>query len=158
MKKFILFIIFCGLSVSFGNAQEEYKISFSYDTAGNQTLRDRVCINCNSAKTPVDSTAVAALDEKLDELKENEETTQNSSIIAYPNPVTDVLQVEWETTDNAIKKIMIFSGIGRRLQSKNIRSKDSGINLNFSNYPPGSYFVMVLYADKTKQSLQVIKN
>ncbi len=156
MKKYTLFILCCVLIVSFANAQEEYKISFSYDAAGNQILRDRVCVNCNSAKTPVDSTAVVSLDEKQEEVKENEETT--SSIVAYPNPVTDVLQVEWVTTDNMVQKVTLFSGSGRLLQSKAVRSKDDAINLNFSGYPPGSYYVMVLYSDKTKQSFQVIKN
>jgi len=158
MKKHILFLVFCGLLGSYSSAQEEYKISFSYDTAGNQILRDRVCVNCNTSKTPIDSATVVVKDEKLDALEESEEIEPNSSIVAYPNPVTDIIQVEWVETDNTVEKVTLFSGVGKLLQSKNIKSKDRSVNLNFSSYPPGSYFVMVLYADMTKQSFQVIKN
>ncbi|MFS4446117.1 T9SS type A sorting domain-containing protein [Maribacter sp. 2307UL18-2] len=157
MKKYTLcFIVFalCFCSLA---AQDEYRIQFSYDAAGNQVLRDRVCINCNSGKSEIDSTAVAALDEKLEELGLDEENLSSSSITAYPNPVTNVLQVEWLGNENIVKSVLLFSGIGRKLQSKNISPKATSMGLNFSGYPPGSYFVIVQYADKTKESFQVIK-
>jgi len=136
-------------------AQDEYRIQFGYDSAGNQILRDRVCINCNSAKSEVDSTAIAELDEKNDLL---EDDSNSSEIFAYPNPTTNILQVEWVADENNVVQVVVFSGDGRQLESLPIKSNWRKQDLNFSMYPTGRYIVTVLYADKTKQSFQVIKN
>ncbi|MCM5663625.1 hypothetical protein [Galbibacter mesophilus] len=48
MKTTITLTIFFLLTISGYNQQ---KLSFNYDTAGNQILRERVCVNCSSAKS-----------------------------------------------------------------------------------------------------------
>lgn len=157
MKKTILLLLFIMLGGSSIHAQSQYKIQFSYDTAGNQSLRDRVCVNCGSTAKAVDSTLVADVDEKSDLIEEKEDTLEDLGIVAYPNPVTDILAVEWIATKNPVQQIVVFSRVNQQLASKKIKSNQGNIGLDFSTYPAGMYIVVVFYMDKTKQSFQVIK-
>ncbi len=61
MKKQILLLLFSVIVTSFSYAQD-YIITFSYDSAGNQIQRNRVCLTCKPSKekTVTDSTAVIA--------------------------------------------------------------------------------------------------
>lgn len=157
MKKNLLQLLFLVFSISYVNAQSEYKIEFNYDTAGNQILRDRVCVNCETTlKIAVDSTLVALLDKEKD-LEEEIKKANGTKIIAYPNPVTDVLKVEWIAAENSVKQIVLFSLDNRQLFSKKINSDVKNIDVSFYGYPPGMYMLLVIYADNAKQSLQVIK-
>lgn len=152
-------MLFVGLATATW-AQDEYRIQFTYDNAGNQTLRDRVCINCGSAKQAVDSLAVE--DVVLEEdLLENAASLGNgdstSRIVAYPNPVTNLLSVEWEADQKQVAQIVLFSGIGQQLYQKTIKSGYGNLDLNFAIYPTGRYIVSVFYTDNTKQTFHVIK-
>lgn len=158
MKKYLLPLLLWVFAISYANAQLQYKIAFSYDSAGNQILRDRVCINCQSSKAAVDSTKVANLDERNDLLEDDDmEDSKNYNIMAYPNPVTDILKVEWVNVENNVKQIVVFSSGNRQILSKNIASNQGSIDLDFSIYPPGMYIVLVMYTDNSKQSFQAIK-
>lgn len=154
--------------MSFSYAQNQYKIVFSYDSAGNQTLRNKVCVNCSKiAAKVIDSTLVENLEtvsELLkDPIKEDEvfkdkiEESGTSKISAYPNPVTNLLRVEWIESDNSVQRVALFSNSGKQLLDTQINSTQSGVDLSFSKYTPGNYIVIVFYADKTRQSFQVIK-
>lgn len=140
-------------------AQDEYRIQFTYDSAGNQTLRDRVCINCSTSKQAVDSLVVEdlVLEEAVlpDAVLPQQE--QVSQIVAYPNPVTELLAVEWVATEKQVAQVVLFSGIGQQLYQKTIKSSQGNLNLDFSMYPVGRYIVSVFYTDNTKQTFHVIK-
>lgn len=141
-------------------AQPQYKIQFSYDSAGNQTLRDRVCVNCETLKAAIDTTAVvnvALQDDILEEISGLDKEEATSTIVAYPNPVTDILTIEWLANENDVKQVVLFSSINQQLRSDKIRPDQRQLELSFGNYPPGMYIVLVLYADNSKQSFQVIK-
>ncbi len=158
-QKLLLFGIlwlFLGASLM---AQNQYEIQFNYDAAGNQTSRDRVCINCGSSKEAVDSTLVEdiALEEDiLDDLAGLDESG-SSRIAAYPNPVTNILTVEWLDNQKEVAQIILFSGIGRQLLQRNVTSKQGSLELDFARYPQGRYIISVFYTDKTKQTFHVLK-
>lgn len=140
-------------------AQEQYIIQFSYDTAGNQTLRDRVCINCNASKAVIDSTLVDKPDSNNDPL-ESSKTDNNinaGSVITYPNPVTNLLSVEWIHEEKQVSGIVLFSGIGRQLYRKVIQSSEGTLDIDFQSYPSGHYTLYVQYADNTKKTFHIIK-
>lgn len=155
MQKYLKILLFLLLPITLVQGQE-YKIQFSYDAAGNQIKRDRVCVNCPALKAIIDSTLIAEL-KNVKELEEIISETENPIITAYPNPVTDILQVEWVKTDNDVQSIILFSGIGQILLDKNIDSTYSSFNIDFNTYPSGKYIVNVIYADNTRQSFQVLK-
>ena len=155
MRKYIFLMLFSALMMSFSYAQD-YKITFSYDNAGNQIQRNRVCLTCKSSKaeTVTDSTAVIAETPKDIEGNLLEE---DSRITAYPNPVTDILQVEWTPTEKKVDQIMLFSFDNKQLFHKQVNHRLTSLDLDFSRYPSGSYIVLVLYTNNTKQSFKVIK-
>lgn len=154
MKKTLLLLVSC-LFVSSVLLGQDFKIQFSYDASGNQTLRDRICANCPSARAVlVDSTFTKNLEETA-ELPENIEN--GSKVIAYPNPVTDILTVEWIENNKEISQITLFSGAGRQLLTRKITNSQGSVPLHFDRYPRGNYIVYVQYTDNTKQSFQIIK-
>lgn len=156
MKIKLLVMIFVCLSSFATQAQsEEYKIKFSYDSAGNQILRDRVCLNCSSAKT------TAAKKELIAETSEEEEITEgvdNRSIItAYPNPVTDLLNVVWVESENVVKQVAVYGADGRVLFTQEINSLSGQLNLDFGRYSSGLYLLLVTYQDNHQETFKVIK-
>lgn len=156
MKKQIL-LLFSALVMSLGYAQD-YKVTFSYDNAGNQIQRNLVCLTCGKSsetkETVTDSTAGIA--ETPKEIEDNL-LEENSRITAYPNPVTDILQVEWTPTEKKVDQIMLFSFDNRQLYHRQVNHKLTSLDLDFSSYPSGSYIVLVLYNNQTRQSFKVIK-
>ena len=145
--------LLCFLAVASVTAQNQYKINFSYDNAGNQTNRDWVCINCTT--TAVDTTKVEDID--LSDISDIEEDIERSTIIAYPNPVTNLLTLDWQHNKKEVSQIVVFSGIGQQLLQRSVKSKQGSINLDFTNYQQGLYFIHVFYTDKTKKTFNVIK-
>ena len=153
-KHIFLFFMF---AISFGYAQE-YKINFSYDDAGNQVFRDRVCLNCRESSkidTIINTTEVIA--ETPKDLKEDDFFEEDSKIIVYPNPVTDILQVEWILLEKKVDQILLFSSDNKQLFHREVNHRLTRLDLDFSQYPSGNYIVLVLYTNNTKQSFKVIK-
>ena len=117
---------------------------------------NRVCLTCSKSskeKTVVDSTAVA---ETPKDIKDSF-LEEDSKITAYPNPVTDILQVEWIPTEKKVDQIILFSFDNKQLFHKKVNHKLNSLDLNFNRYPSGGYIVLVLYSDNSKQSFKVIK-
>lgn len=160
MNKLLLTFVF-GLCVMGAlMAQQQYAIQFSYDAAGNQTLRNRVCVNCQgAAREPLDTTEVVTVDLEEDILQDalGEETVEDPRIMAYPNPVTNILHVEWVNTEKPVAQMVLFSGIGRQLYQTDISTRQGNLNLDFSTYPPGRYILYVQYTDRSKKAFHILK-
>ncbi|MEK6154534.1 T9SS type A sorting domain-containing protein [Flavobacteriaceae bacterium 3-367] len=157
MRAFLLYASFYVFTLISGHAQSQYKISFSYDAAGNQTLRNRVCVNCNSSAKVADSTIVASVEDQGAPMREDSENFGESGIVIYPNPVTDILTLEWRDTRKKVAQLTLFSGIGQQLFQKSINTHQGTMGLNFSTYASGRYIVVVLYTDRSSHSFHVIK-
>lgn len=148
-------IFVCMISFEMQAQSEEYKIKFSYDSAGNQILRDRVCVNCSSAKTTVSKKELIA--EIPEEEEKIEEVDDRSIITAYPNPVTDLLNVVWVESGNVVKQVGIYGTDGRVLLTQEINSLSGQLNMDFSMYPSGMYLLLVTYQDSHQETFKVIK-
>ncbi|MDG3581262.1 T9SS type A sorting domain-containing protein [Galbibacter pacificus] len=153
--KLLVMIFVCLTSYAIQAQSEEYKIKFSYDSAGNQILRDRVCVNCSSAKTTAPKKELVA--ETPEEEEKIEETDNRSMITAYPNPVTDLLNVMWVESENAVKQVAIYGTDGRLLFTQEINSKSGQLNMDFGRYPSGLYLLLVTYQDNHQETFKVIK-
>lgn len=156
MNKFLLscFIFFCFKGGLF--AQE---LSFEYDNAGNQTIRRWICINCPVTRSvraaSLMSTAPAkeAITDKVPD-----STIPGRKLTAYPNPVTEVLNVTWSANDKSyVQSIDVFSMTGVRTYHQNYSLAQTETSISFSSLAPGSYVLRVVYSDNRQEALKIIK-
>lgn len=145
--------VLCVFILSSVGAQN--KLTFSYDSAGNQILRDKVCINCTASKStslkPQDS---LASQKEIDDLND----VSNFKTIIYPNPVTELLQIIWQDDENKIpENLQLFSSDNKLIASFRTNTKSYQQNINFSNYPIGIYVLLVTYNDGQKETFKILK-
>lgn len=134
----LLFFIFSLLS----SAQD--KILFSYDNAGNQTLRE-ICINCN-ARTSA---------KPIKELKK-EDLQEIDKISYYPNPVSEELYINWELiTDKKVQSIKLVSLSGKILGT--YLPENENMVIGFQNLPQGLYLIHLIYNTSEEKVLKIIK-
>lgn len=150
IKLLFLFLLFIS-SVSY--AQE--KLVFSYDTAGNQILRDRICVGCVKTQE--------SIVEKLEKEEEGGGSNLNDKnkfkFAAYPNPVTDILQTYWNNTDDEfIVEMSMFTIENKLLFTNEISPKQAHQDINFTGYPPGVYILTYTYNNNRRESYKVLKN
>lgn len=164
MKIKLLLVFFLLFQLS---AIAQQKLVFNYDTAGNQIVRERLCLNCTQVKEqiveskdslnlqtkPAIEPATALIAEK-----EEEEGEEELRISAYPNPVSDVLQVEW--IEHPILKphqLLLFSGEHRQLAQIILRKNQNIQDISFNRYPTGVYILVVVFENGQRRSFQIIK-
>ena len=157
IKLHFLFIIFFHLTVIAQN-----KLAFSYDTSGNQVLREKLCLNCPLNKEQVvevvDSTSQLSKD-AIKILQAPLSTENAFKIVAYPNPVSEVLQVEW--IDDPLKvpiRMTLFSRENRKLAEFVITPNRYQQDIQFSHYPTGVYILSVFFENGERRTFQIIKN
>jgi hypothetical protein len=132
----------------------QQKLKFTYDTAGNQILRDRVCATCLRAVLPQVSDSLLA-ETSLDNLK----SAENFGIVAYPNPVTQLLYVDWEAdSDLKPKTVQLFTMDGRQLISRTIGNGQREQEVDFAQYPPGLFVLQVAFTNGEKRTFKILKN
>lgn len=150
MKKITTIILFA-IGV-FSHAQQ--KITFNYDAAGNQILRELCLSGCSqSAKQVKDVKEIEALTDE-DLLKFSPEDV----ILYYPNPVKEELYIQWELKENNyITSIQIFSLTGQSLRSYSPNSNNTSQNIPFQEYPRGVYAVLLYYKNGDQKSIKIIK-
>ena len=151
MKKIITHILF-GITI-FSNAQQ--KITFNYDSAGNQILRELCLSGCNPLAKPAKEEVKeieALADEDL--LK----FSQEDVISYYPNPVKEELYIKWELKDdNYVNSIQVFNLTGQLLRSYQPTVRNDSQNIAFQDYPTGIYAVMLYYSNGDQKSIKIIK-
>jgi len=145
-----LLLLFLGFSL-LTKAQD--KITFDYDNAGNQIKRE-LCLSCNKAnyKTKEVKEVTALQDEDL------EKFTPEDVISYYPNPVKEELYLKWElVADKAVTYIQLYDLNGRVLQNYGKLEKSNNLNIPFSNYPKGTYLVVLVYNDGEQKTIKIVK-
>ena len=150
MKK-IITLIFFGITL-FSNAQQ--KITFNYDSAGNQILRELCLSGCNPVAKPAkDVKEIEALvDEDLQKF------SKEDVISYYPNPVKEELYIKWELKDdNYVNYIQVFNLTGQLLRSYQPTVRNDSQNIAFQDYPTGIYAVMLYYSNGDQKSIKIIK-
>lgn len=150
MKKLIALLLlgFC----SFANAQQ--KITFSYDSAGNQILRNLCISGCNPTGKSVEEAKEMEAVTNDDLLKFSKEDV----ISYYPNPVKEQLYLKWELiNDNKVSSIAVYGISGQMLQTfSRTESTDNQI-ISFGEYPRGVYLVVLNYRDGDQKTIKIIK-
>lgn len=151
MKHTLLFIFSC-LALNFAEAQA---LEFTYDEAGNQVRRELVTISFSSLLTTNSTDTVEKEQDTM--LPQSNSLNSNSTMIElYPNPVVDLLNVEW-TADLQLTEIMLFDNLGKMLQLKKIHEGTVRETFHFSTYAPGIYYIRVFDALGQSKSFKVIK-
>lgn len=149
--KNIITLLLIGLS-AFANAQQ--KITFSYDSAGNQIVRNLCLSGCASTgKSVKDVKEMEAVTDD-DLLKFSKEDV----ISYYPNPVKEQLYLKWELiNDNKVSSIIVYGMSGQILQTfSRTESADNQV-VSFGEYPRGVYLVVLNYKNGDQKTIKIIK-
>lgn len=133
------------------NAQNQTKIKFSYDNAGNQVSRT-LCVNC----PPETGKQVKEIEAIVEDDLEN--IPGEDMISYYPNPVKEELYLKWElTNDNYVTSIQLFSLTGQVLRTFEGTKITNTQNILFQSYPSGVYVVLLNYKSGAPKSFKIIK-
>lgn len=149
MKKYYaLLILFCCTLVM---AQNPDKIIFTYDDAGNQTIRE-LCINCTNANARY-------ISNPKDLHKSDLVLSEVSNLISYyPNPVREELYLSWElANNNAVASIQIYDLNSRLLRTFQGLETQNIETIPFINYPAGNYLVMLVYSNGEQKTIKIVK-
>jgi len=151
MRKIITLILFA--MTIFSNAQQ--KLTFGYDSAGNQILRELCLTGCNPLAKPAKEEVKeieALVDEDLLKFSEHD------SFSYYPNPVKEELYLKWELKEgNSVSSIQVFSLTGQLLRSYSPNLQNTSQNIPFQEYPRGVYAVLLYYKNGDQKSIKIIK-
>lgn len=151
MKNYLL-LIFLGFSLS---TKAQDKIIFDYDASGNQINRE-LCLSSNCTKTGYKTKApkeIIALQEE-----DLQKFTPEDVISYYPNPVKEELYLKWElVASKTVDVIHMYDLNGRVLQTYNNLKITNSLNIPFSNYPTGTYLVVLVYNDGEQKNIKIVK-
>lgn len=137
------------------NATKAQTLEFTYDSAGNQIQRELVTISVNSIKST--NSVYETEQEEETMLPKSNSINDNSTIIElYPNPVVDLLNVEWQS-NLQITQIMLFDGTGKMLQLKKVNEGTIKETFNLSSYSSGMYYIRLFDAFQQSKSYKIIK-
>jgi hypothetical protein len=134
-----------------GNIQAQNRVSFDYDSAGNQIKRF-VCINCNGRTAITDS-----INEVSDVIVDQNLSGRISKLSYYPNPVSEILTIKYESEETYISSIEVYSLNGKFLEKYENINNYQTLELNFLNQPQGFYSVLIFYSDGKNKSIKIVK-
>ncbi len=80
----------------------------------------------------------------------------NLSILAYPNPTTNYLELKVESEKLKDLSFQLFDMNGKLLENEKIISNQTSIVM--SNFAPSNYFVKVIQGNKEIKTFKIIKN
>ena len=143
MKQFYLIL----LSMLPLAAFSQSALYFSSDAAGNQVLRDVVCIICG---TIMRANNALASDEKM--------SVSAESLTASPNPVTHKLSVKWVYDEaSPLQMLQVHNANGSLLQQLPVKSGAGQMELDFSSYLPGMYLLTGIGPNGKITTIKIIK-
>jgi hypothetical protein len=80
----------------------------------------------------------------------------NLSVMAYPNPTTDYLQLKVESEKLKDLSFQLYDMNGKLLQNEKLTGTETQINM--SNYVPSTYFIRVINGNQSIKEFKIIKN
>ncbi|RXR17338.1 T9SS type A sorting domain-containing protein [Flavobacterium amnicola] len=158
----ITFLVFSLLLFTV-NSHSQTKITFDYDSAGNQIVR-RIVFSRLSDKTTDETTKE---EQKTNELEEQEKINDNDFqkfneedvFSYYPNPVKEKLFLKWELiNNNKVESIDIYTLNGNLLKNYGRLSNENFYSIDFQNYPLGTYILLINYNNGDSKSIKIVKN
>lgn len=148
MKHLFTFVLFAICLLS--NAQQ--KITFTYDTAGNQLSRV-LCLSGCTAKPAKDIKEIEAVVE--DDLQK---FFPEDAISYYPNPVKEELYLKWELIDdNKVSSVIVYGLNGQALKTFSKTANVNTLNISFQEYSTGVYIVVLNYKNGDEKTIKIIK-
>ena len=84
-----------------------------------------------------------------------EETGINLSVLAYPNPVTNFLNLKIENVELSTWNFQLFDMQGKLLQNQKVTDNETQIDM--SNYAPSTYFVRITNQNQLIKEFKIIK-
>ncbi|WP_035644077.1 T9SS type A sorting domain-containing protein [Flavobacterium sp. ASV13] len=150
MKKIITLLLF-GI---FFLANAQQKITFGYDSAGNQITRVLCLSGCTPSSKPAkEIKEIEAITEE-DMLKFSEEDV----VSYYPNPVKEELYLRWQLiNDNKVFSIIVYGMSGQILQTLSNTDNTDNQTIFFGDYPRGVYLVALRYKNGDEKTIKIIK-
>lgn len=150
MKKLLLLISLIACWAAFA----QQKLTFDYDRAGNQILRELCLSGCTPQRSeeakPIKVEAL--IDEDLQKF------SPEDVISYYPNPVKEELYLRWELKqENHVTSIAVYDLQGKILKTYTQTAKFNSQNIPFQNYPSGVYIVGLYYANGDQKIIKIIK-
>jgi len=129
-------------------------VYFSYDNSGNQKSRDWACLSCATKSLPEkekDSIIAEVSVDLNDKIK-------NSKLVAYPNPTTDYLNLEWNDSSNKKPQVLqLYSLDSKLLYQRKIIRRSGRLEIPVNKYPSGIYILVVSYNEGKNESFKIIK-
>lgn len=148
MKHYLILLL---IMFSLAIQAQSQKITFEYDTAGNQTKRE-LTFGTNK-KTDAAPKEIEAITE--DDL---EKFFPEDVISYYPNPVREELYLKWElTNENYVKALHIYNFTGQILNSYSQSNNSNSQTIPFQSYPSGTYLVILDYSNGDQKTIKIIK-
>lgn len=143
------------------NLFAQQKLRFTYDTAGNQITRARVCNTCLKARLPaiVDSLVIDSLTtEAIAEEIPLPTLEEDFRLSIYPNPVSDMLSVDWDPLPNdGAVAVQVYSMNGRQLVSYDLQPGDTHSEISLGQYPIGLYMLSLQLKSGKSKRIKAIK-
>lgn len=137
-----------------GGGQNEYNtISFTYDSAGNQTRRNLIYLAGRSSNAVADSLAVSNTANKGVFLE-----SEYSDLKYWPNPVKSELFLKWgDLKDNKVNEFRLYDMNGRFVTSVKHGTDEGSAVIDFVPYPIGLYSLELIYNNGDKKTLRIVK-
>ena len=137
MKTKILFIFTSLIFSGLGLFCQTQRFEYTYDAAGNRIRRELIVLPSPQAK-----------DAKIDTIINN--SNDNFDILIFPNPVSEVLNIEFlGNIDDSKIEYEVFNINGQLIENKYIKS--NATEIYFANLQTGVYFVRLKIDDKYKE-------
>ncbi|TGD59903.1 T9SS type A sorting domain-containing protein [Flavobacterium humi] len=128
------------------------KLSFDYDAAGNQILR-QLCTNCHSKNSNGPSKEIADIKEE-----DLQKFYPEDVISYYPNPVKEQLYLKWELiNNNKMNTIQLYALSGQLLKLYDKLENTDNYTMSFQNLPQGLYTLLLSYTNGEQKSIKIIK-
>ncbi|QSB25551.1 T9SS type A sorting domain-containing protein [Flavobacterium sp. CLA17] len=148
MKMIFSFILFATLTSSFA----QQKITFAYDTAGNQISRT-LCLTGCTAKPGKEIKEIEAITDA-----DMEKFSSEDVISYYPNPVKEELFLKWELiNDNKVSSVIVYGVNGQVLKTFSKTDNLNTLNISFQEYSKGIYMVALNYSNGDQKTIKIIK-
>lgn len=155
---------------------ENSKLIFSYDVAGNQKQRfycqeDGFCSPVAPSSRSIQEEGVKMEEEQGAVVAEQtgiqlpgEETEEETDLrvvkhTTFPNPTDGMVTIQLSGKDfNLTNSINIYSANGALVKNINISSPTNQMQVDLSNMPSGIYFIHMHFSNGTVANEQIIKN
>lgn len=147
MKKYLLIVSlqFCFL------VNGQTKLTFSYDSAGNQITRI-LCISCLSRPAKEVKEIAAVTESDLEKFSDED------VISYYPNPLKEQLYLKWQLAqDNYVNSVHVYAMNGQVLRTYKTDKNTNQLIIPFQDYTVGVYLVLLSYNDGQEKSIKIIK-